>query len=126
MVAVTTTSVSLSPYHAGIARAEVIDYSTKTGREHYRAATQALESNGYNLTANECFALLNAFRERASSMGWDHERGVLDMPDANGQVHNVVELYAMLTLKDAEKSEIGHMADDSRQAQDLYMAYQCI
>ena len=126
MVAVTTTSFSLSPYHAGIAKAEVIDYTTKTGREHYRAATQSLESNGYNLTANDCFALLNAFRERASSMGWDREKGVLDIPDTNGQVHNVVEHYAMLTLKDVEKSEIGHMADDSRQAQDSYMAYQCL
>ena len=126
MIAVTTTSFPLSPYHADIAKAQVIDYSTNTGREHYRAATQALESNRFNLTANDCFALLNTFRERVSSMRWDRNRGVLNIPDANGQIHNVVDNYVMLTLKDVERSKISHMADDSRQAQDSYMAYQCL
>ena len=96
----------------------MINYSTKTGREHYRAAKQALESNGHNLTANDCFALLIVFRERASSMGWERERGVLEILDANGQIHNVVDHYAMLALKDVERGEISHMADDSRKAQD--------
>ena len=126
MVTVTTISFSLSPYHAAISNAQVIEYFTKTGREYYRSATQALESNGYNLTANDHYSLLNTFRERASSMGWHCKRGVLNIPDANGQIHNVVDHYAMLTLKDVERSEISHMADDSRQAQDSYMAYQCL
>ena len=59
-------------------------------------------------------------------MGWDRKKGVLNIPDAKGTIHNILDQYEMLTLKDVEQSEISHMAEDSRQTQESYMAYQCL
>ena len=126
MVTITTTSFSLSPYHAGIKKSQVIDYFTKTGREHYSAATKLLDHNGYNITDNNCVSLLDTFREQSSSMGWDNEKSVLNIPDASGTIHNIVDHYAMLTLKDVERNEVTNMLNDARHAQDSYMAYQCL
>ena len=56
-------------------------------------------------------------------MGWDREKGVLIIPDANGTTNNIVDQYAICTLKDIEQSKIIHMEDNSRQAQDSYMEY---
>ena len=59
-------------------------------------------------------------------MRWDRERGVLNIPDANNTIHNVVDHYAMLRLKHVERNKISNMANNSRQAKDSYMTYKCL
>ena len=54
-----STTFALSPFLSTAATANVIDYTTKAGKELYTKATESLDSSGFSLDQNECLALLD-------------------------------------------------------------------
>ena len=119
---------ALSPFllNAATGPPPLLDYATKQGKEHFTKATEMLDPNGFALTPNDCLAMLDLFRVRATGMGWDREDGVLMITDTDGEKRNLVTEYALLTMDDILKSEEKVLAADSRDTQESYMIFQCL
>ena len=119
---------ALSPFLATAAAQQpaVLDYTSKTGREHYRAASEPLDPEGFDLDPNDALTLLDLFAERASSMGWDRESGCLMITDDSGTQRNLILQYALLSDDNITASEVTVMGIESRDRQDSYMIYQCL
>ena len=119
---------ALSPFLADASTGlPILDYTTKSGKEHYRVATEKLDpETGFALDPNDCLSLLDLFAARAVSMGWDRESGVLWIPDDNGENRYIVSQYAMLTENQVTTAELAVMSAETRSSQESYQIYQCL
>ena len=119
---------ALSPFLATATaqQPDILDYTSKSGREHYRVATEPLDTEGLDLNPNDALTLLDLFAERASSMGWDRENGPLKIPDGTGTKRDLVSQYALPSDKNVTDSELKLMGVESRDSQDSYMIFQCL
>ena len=68
---------ALSPFLTDTSNSKVIDYTTKSGKGHYRVAKATLDPDGFLLEPNDCLAMLDLFTVRSVSMGWDRQNGCL-------------------------------------------------
>ena len=60
---------ALSPFLTDTSNSNVIEYTTKARKGHYRAATATLYPDGLLLEPNDCLAMMDVFAVRAASMG---------------------------------------------------------
>ncbi len=86
---------------------DLIDYSTKRGKDTYYQGCKALDNNalinGFNMTPNETVVFIEALERKAESMGWSKgTKPITKFTNRNGVDIDIIKNYGqidMATLK---------------------------
>ena len=70
--------------------------------------------------------MLDLFRVRAASMGWDREGGPLMIKDDNGEKRSLLAEYGCISLANVLASETIVTTTDDRDTQDSYLIFHCL
>ena len=106
---------SLSPFLTDTSNGNVIDYTTKSGKGHYRVATAKLDPDGFLLETNDCLAMLDLFAVRAESMKWDRQNRCLVITDDDKETQSLILQYTVVTTENVTMSETVIMGTETRE-----------
>ena len=103
----------------------MIDYSTRMGERLYQAATAKVDEVRYDGSAEGLFPMIGLVKERARKFGWD--QGIMMIPGAaGGAPRYLLDHYGSIPISDIRTYEAGYIAQQTRDAQDTYLMYECI
>jgi hypothetical protein len=107
--AAATTQVVFAEMPQTLGVDDLIDYSTKRGKDIYNQGRNALDdkalTNGFNMTPNETVVFIEALERKADSMGWSKgTKQITKFTNRDGVDINIIKNYGqinMATLKTA-------------------------
>jgi hypothetical protein len=107
--AAATTAVVFAETPQTLGVDDLIDYSTKRGKDIYNQGCEALDdkalTNGFNMTPNETVVFIEALEREANSMGWSKgTKQITKFTNRDGVNINIIKNYGqidMATLKTA-------------------------
>ena len=103
----------------------IINYSTRMGERLYQSATSKLDDDRYDGSAEGLFPFLGLIKERARKFGWD--QGIMQIPDpAGGPDRYLLNHYGTVTLAEIRRYERSYITAHNREAQDMYLLYECL
>ena len=103
----------------------IIDYSTRMGERIYQSATSKLDEERYDGSAEGLFPFLGLMKERARKFGWD--QSIMMIPNPSGGVARyLLNHYGSISLSEIRAHEGTYIAQQSRDAQDTYLLYECL
>ncbi len=103
----------------------IIDYSTRMGERLYQTAVAKVDEERYDGSAEGLFPLLGLIKERARKFGWDN--GIMMIPNPMGGPNRyILDHYGSITLAEIRNHEATYIAQQTRDAQDTYLLYECI
>jgi hypothetical protein len=106
--------------------ANPIDYTTSTGIKLWQEATAALTFQ-FSAESREVNQFCEKLSERAHKSGWRAAgANVIDIPDAHGNNHDLINEYGQLTDEQIRNHCATYIANDTRQAQNNAQLYHCI
>ena len=115
---------SLTP---GLSNTGVLDYSTKEGKSHYKAATAKISEDLYDCSPEGFYQYLKSLEKRANEFGWSKPGGLLFVsPRPNATPKNLLEDYGQITLERIQQEENAKINQQNRRAQDDRMLFECI
>ena len=115
---------SLTP---GLSNVGVLDYSTKDGRSHYRAATTKLTEDLYDCDPEGFYQFMRTLEKRANEFGWSKPGGLLFIsPRPNATPKNLLVDYGQINLERIQQEENAKINLQDRRAQDDRMLFECI
>ena len=105
-----------------------LDYSKSEHVKIYRAGIRPISDEPFNCEADGLFQFLKDVRDRSDEMGWSDGimRITLHADEPDQREENLIENYGTLTLEQVVTSEMQHIDDEGRLAQDTYMLYKSL
>jgi len=94
------------------------------GERLYHSATLKLDEGRYDGSAEGLFPFLGQVRERARKFGWD--TGIMMIPQASGGPRFLLNHYGSITLTEIRRYEASYVNQQTRDAQDTYLLYECL
>ena len=115
---------------------DLIDYSTKRGKDIYNQGCDALDdkalTNGFNMTPNETVVFIEALERKADSMGWSKgTKQITKFTNRDGVDIDIIKNYGqidMATLKTACERfcKVGEADSATRARQNNKMMSMCL
>ena len=109
---------------------ELINYNSKTGVAHWKAATKPLrkDSQLYDCTPDGFHQFLKSIKVRADSYGWSKSGGFLWFAPNTEKSKKayIMDDYGTFTMDVIRQHEESYVGTESRKAQDNRMLYECI
>ena len=115
---------------------DLIDYSTKRGKDIYNQGCEALDdkalTNGFNMTPNETVVFIEALKRKADSMGWSKgTKQITKFTNRDGVDIDIIKNYGqidMATLKTACERfcKVGEADSATRARQNNKMMSMCL
>ena len=115
---------------------DLIDYSTKRGKDIYNQGCEALDdkalTNGFNMTPNETVVFIEALERKADSMGWSKgTKQITKFTNRDGIDIDIIKNYGqidMATLKTACERfcKAGEVDSTTRARQNNKMMSMCL
>jgi len=115
---------------------DLIDYSTKRGKDIYNQGCEALDdkalTNGFNMTPNETVVFIEALERKADSMGWSKgTKQITKFTNRDGVDIDIIKNYGqidMATLKTACERfcKAGEQDAETRARQNNKMMSMCL
>ena len=112
-------------------RNELINYNSKTGVAHWKAATAPLrkDSELYDCNPEGFHQFLKSIKVRADAYGWSRPGGFLWFspdPDRTSKKSYLLDDYGTFSMEVITNHEKTYVGTESRKAQDNRMLYECI
>ena len=114
----------------------IIDYSKKLGKDIYEKGCSALDdkalTDGFNMTPNETVIFVEAFEQKAKSMGWSTgTKQITTFVNSSGVSIDIIKNYGqinLVTLKTAceRLCKAGEVDAESRAKQNNTMMANCL
>jgi hypothetical protein len=115
---------------------DIIDYSKKLGKDIYKKGCSVLDdkalTDGFNMTANETVVFIEAFEQKARSMGWSTgTKQITNFVNSSGVSIDIIKNYGqidLVTLKTACERfcKAGEVDAESRANQNNTMMVNCL
>lgn len=106
----------------------LLDYTRSEHAKIYKSGISPISDDPFNCEADGLYQFLKDLQDRADEMGWTE--GILGITINPGEEDEreeaFIENYGTLTLEQVVESELQHIDDESRLAQDTYMLYKCL
>jgi predicted Mrr-cat superfamily restriction endonuclease len=104
-----------------------LDYSKTDHAKIYKAAIQQVSEQLFDCEPEGLFQFLKEVQDRAEEMGWDKSILQISNPDNEDPAkEDFLSNYGNLTLEQVVASEMVHINNEERSAQDTYMLYKCL
>ncbi len=99
--AITTVVFAKTPQTLGVD--DLINYSTKRGKDIYNRECDALDNkaltNGFNMTPNETVVFIEALERKADSMGWSKgTKQITKFTNRDGVDINIIKNYGQIDM----------------------------
>jgi hypothetical protein len=131
-----TTAVVFAEMPQTLSVNDLIDYSTKRGKDIYNQGCDALDdkalTNGFNMTPNKTVIFIGAFERKANSMGWSKgNKQITKFTNRDGVDIDIIKNYGqidMATLKTACERfcKVGEADSATRARQNNKMMSMCL